>query len=209
MDIIMENTREHRITEHHNKPRLDRMHKDEINEQPIGRYEGPIRLIRSADEVPEAVCILEKEAVLGFDTETKPAFRVGESYPPAILQLAGANEVFIFQLKFLGLPRQLISILENPNIIKAGVSLEYDVRELRKMAQFEPAGFLDIGNLAKTKGIQNHGLRGLAAVMLGFRITKGAKTSNWNANDLSPAQIRYAATDAWVGRELYGKITDF
>ncbi len=190
-------------------PRLDRMHKDQINECPIGRYEGPIRLIRSEAELPDAVRILEKETLLGFDTETRPAFRKGESYPPAILQLAGANEVFIFQLKFLRLPRLLLAILENPNIIKSGVSIAHDLSELRKMAPFEPAGFIDIGNLAREKGIQNHGLRGLAAVMLGFRITKGAKTTNWNMDNLSPAQLQYAATDAWVGRKLYGKIRDF
>jgi ribonuclease D len=151
----------------------------------------------------EAVRLLEQESILGFDTETRPAYRKGESYPPALLQLAGANEVFIFQLKFTGLPRLLIGILSNPDIVKAGVSLNYDIAELKNVVQFEPAGFVDIATLAKKHGIQNHGLRGLAAVLLGFRISKSAKTSNWASNELTPSQIIYAATDAWVGRELY------
>ncbi|MFZ2658233.1 MAG: 3'-5' exonuclease [Victivallales bacterium] len=183
-----------------------RMEKDEINERPIGRYEGKISLIRSEDELHDAVRILEKESLLGFDTETRPSYRVGESYPPALLQLAGANEVFIFQLKFTGLPRPLLDILANPNIIKAGVSLGHDIKELRSVAEFEPAGFVDIGNVAKDIGIQNHGLRGLAAVLLGFRITKSAKTTNWSRDDFTQGQIQYAATDAWVGRELYKEI---
>ena len=179
------------------------MQKDEINERPIKRYEGTVHLIRSEAELTKAAILLEKESILGFDTETRPAYRKGESYPPALLQLAGQNEVFIFQLKFTGLPHPLLGILSNPGIIKAGVSLNYDINELRTLAQFEPAGFIDIGNLAKKHGIQNHGLRGLAAVLLGFRISKSAKTSNWASNDLTPSQIIYAATDAWVGRELY------
>ena len=181
----------------------ERMQKDEINERPIRRYEGKIHLVRSSSELPEAVSRLEKESILGFDTETRPAYRKGESYPPALLQLAGENEVFIFQLRFTGLPRPLLEILANPNIIKAGVSLNYDIRELRNLAQFEPGGFVDIGELAKKNGIQNHGLRGLAAVLLGFRISKSAKTTNWDRSELMQGQILYAATDAWVGRELY------
>ena len=199
----MDNTNDSLGLEHRVNPGWERMQKDEINERPIRRYEGKVHLIRSESELPGAVGLLEKESLLGFDTETRPSYRKGESHPPALLQLAGENEVFIFQLKFTGLPRPLCGILANPNIIKAGVSLNYDINELRTLAQFEPAGFVDIGNLAKKKGIQNHGLRGLAAVLLGFRISKSAKTSNWGGNDLMQGQIRYAATDAWVGRELY------
>lgn len=187
----------------HQIPVWARMQKDEINERPMRKYEGKVHLIRSESELTDAVSRLERESILGFDTETRPAYRKGESYLPALLQLAGENEAFIFQLKFTGLPQPLLAILANPNIIKAGVSLNHDIIELRTLAQFEPAGFVDIGNLAKKNGIQNHGLRGLAAVLLGFRISKSAKTSNWASNDLTPSQIIYAATDAWVGRELY------
>ena len=82
------------------KPRWERLQKDEINERPIKKYEGKIHLIRSGTEITEAIKLLENESLLGFDTETRPAYRKGESYPPALLQLAGANAVFIFQLKF-------------------------------------------------------------------------------------------------------------
>ena len=100
----------------------------------------------------------------------------------------------------------MISILEDKNIIKAGVSIDYDLAELKHLTEFEPAGFVDLGDVAKDIGIQNHGLRGLSAVVLGFRISKGASTSNWEKRELSGSQIKYAATDAWVGRELYKKL---
>ena len=183
-----------------------RMTKDEIMECPIRRYEGPVHVICSKDKLSSAVRRLKKEAILGFDTETKPTYKKGGSHPPALLQLASENDVFVFQLKHLRLPKSLLEILANPNIIKAGVSLDYDISELTKLARFEPAGFVDLGKLAKEIGMKNHGLRGLAAVVLEFRIPKTARTSNWARNTLTPAQIKYAATDAWVGRELYKKI---
>ncbi|MBU4561442.1 3'-5' exonuclease domain-containing protein 2 [bacterium] len=182
------------------------MTKDEIMEYPIRRYEGPVHVIRSKEKLTSAVQQLKKETILGFDTETKPAYQKGRHHPPALLQLAGENDVFVFQLKHLRLPKSLLEILANPNIIKAGVSLDYDISELIKLARFEPAGFVDLGKLAKEIGMKNHGLRGLSAVVLGFRIPKTARKSNWAKDTLTPAQIKYAATDAWIGRELYKKI---
>jgi len=183
-----------------------RMTKDEINKCPIRKYEGSVHIIRSESELSEAVHCLKKERFLGFDTETRPAFTKGEHYPPALIQLAGETDVFIFQIKHHILFRDLIDIFTDPNIVKAGVAINYDIAELRKVVEFEPAGFVDLGDIAHEFGIQNHGLRGLTAVLLGFRISKGASTSNWENRTLTPAQITYAATDAWVGRKLYIKL---
>ena len=99
-------------------------------------------------------------------------------------------------------------MLANPKIIKAGVAMDRDVLELNKLAPFEPAGFVDVGKLAKQAGCVNQGLRGLAARLLGFRISKNCQTSNWAHKNLTRAQIEYAATDAWVGRKLYYKLQE-
>ncbi len=149
---------------------------------------------------------MEKEKVLGFDTETRPTFRVGERYLPSVLQLAGEHAAYVFQLRHCNLSTPLRRLLANPDIIKAGIGLDHDVRELHKLAPFEPAGFVDVGNLAKQAGCQNHGLRGLAALLLEFRVSKDSQTSNWSRKTLTRAQIEYSATDAWVGRELYHKL---
>lgn len=186
------------------RPGFDRrMSKDEINACPIARWTGPVSIVRTKNEMTAAVRKLAGHSLLGFDTETRPARTKGESYPPALLQLASETEVFIFQFKHLSLANPLRRILADPAIIKTGVSLDYDIRELKKMSPFKAEGFVDLGNLAKKEGIKNHGLRGLAAVLLGFRISKGAQTSNWAKDILTPQQIQYAATDAWVGRKLY------
>lgn len=182
------------------------MTREEINECPIRRWEGTVHVIRTREELGPAVQALMKETILGFDTETRPAYHKGESYLPSLLQLAGEKEVYLFQLNHLGLSGPLRTILADSKIVKAGVALAYDLRELHKLAQFKPSGFVDLGGVAKEAEIKNHGLRGLAAVLLGFRIPKGAQTSNWARDVLTPTQIQYAATDAWVGRELYLKL---
>jgi len=185
------------------RPRLT---KEQINAHPIKKYEGRIHLIRRSEQIEPAVRQLEKEKVLGFDTETRPTFQVGQSYPPAVLQLVGEQAAYIFQLRHCRLSQALCRLLANPKIIKAGVACDRDVQELTKLASFKPAGFVDVGELAKQAGYPNHGLRGLATMLLGFRVSKHSQTSNWANEILTRAQIEYAATDAWVGRELYQKL---
>ena len=177
--------------------------KDEINRLPMKQYEGPAHLIRTLEEAEQAVAKLKQETLLGFDTETRPTFRVGEYYQPSLLQLATGNEVFLFQIKLTGLTQGLREILSSPDIIKTGVSIRDDLSELRKLAGFEPAGFVELAEHAKKAHIKNLGLRGLAALLLGFRVSKREQTSNWAKNELTESQIRYAATDAWLGREIY------
>jgi ribonuclease D len=183
-----------------------RLTKDQINAFPIGRYQGPVHVIKNATQVDKAIRLLEEETVLGFDTETRPSFRAGQNYLPAVLQLAGEQAAYVFQLRHCQFPKRLRQLLSNPKIVKAGVALDYDVRELNRLTPFEPAGFVDVGELAKKAGCMNHGLRGLAALLLEFRVTKKSQTSNWSQRVLTSAQIRYAATDAWVGRELYFRL---
>lgn len=180
-----------------------RMDKDEINACPLKSWEGPVTIVNNEEELAVALRKLKGQTLLGFDTETRPVYKKGESHPPALLQLATGNEVFIFQLRHLGLPEPVREILSDPGIIKAGVSLNFDIRELQKISPFDEAGFVDLAGMAKKLGIKNHGLRGLAAVLLRIRISKSVQKSNWARNDLSQKQIQYAATDAWIGRELY------
>jgi len=184
---------------------IEKLHitKAEINQLPMKQYEGPIHLIRTPDEANRAAEKLKTGPLLGFDTETRPAFRVGESYLPALLQLASEKEVFLFQIQQTGLTQELRDILSSPDIIKTGVSIRDDVSELRKIANFEPAGFVELATCAKKAKIKNLGLRGMAALLLGFRISKREQVSNWARAELSDSQITYAATDAWLGREIY------
>lgn len=177
--------------------------KAEINELPMKQYEGPIILCRTAEEAEKAAKKLKKEKLLGFDTETRPAFRKGESYDPSLLQLATENEVYLFQLQQCGLTKGIASILADPKIIKAGVAIDRDVSELQAIVPFSPHGFVELATYAKKARIKNLGLRGLAAILFGLRISKKEQVSNWARKDLSESQKVYAATDAWLGRKIF------
>ena len=186
------------------RPGYDRrMTRDEINALPVCRYDGPVDVVTRVEDVPAAVASLTGQGVLGFDTETRPSFRKGESYPPALIQLTGEERTVLFQLSETGIPESLCALLSDPDVVKTGVAPAHDFRMLMATTSFEPSGVVDLSDVARVQGIQNHGLRGLAAVLLGFRISKGAQVSNWARLDLTEAQVTYAATDSWVSREIY------
>lgn len=182
------------------------MSKEAINALPLACWQGAIHCVRTAGEAEEAAMRLARADLLGFDTETRPAFRKGQKYAPSLLQLAAEDEVVLVQLESCGLPAPLRDLLENPAIAKAGVAPDFDLKNLQELHPFRPAGFVDLARMAKTRGIRHHGLRGLAAVVCGLRISKSARTSNWASPELTDRQIRYAATDAWIGREIYRQL---
>lgn len=183
------------------------LNKEEINLLPIRAYGGEICLIRTEEELDRALNLLWKEKVLGFDTETRPVFTRGKSGNPALLQLGGENCVFLFQLTHVPFGEALADLLADPHIIKTGVAVRDDLRALARLHEFTPGGAVDLAHLARARGVQAQGLRSLAAALLGFRISKSAQCSNWEKEELSPRQLLYAATDAWVGRELYFRLT--
>ncbi len=182
--------------------------KEEINALPIRCYEGPVKIVRNEEELEQAVAMLEGERVLGFDTETRPTFRKGRTNSTALVQMASSRAVYIFQLHFVPFGPRLASILADSRVLKVGVSINEDMRDLQKLYDFTPAGVVDLGKTAHALKMETHGLRNLAANLLGFRITKGSQCSNWNLPVLTQKQVSYAATDAWIGREVYLKMRE-
>lgn len=177
--------------------------KDDLNTLPMISWTGPIELIETHKEARAAVKILQEETLLGFDTETRPSFKKGEYYPPSLMQLATADRVWLFRICRLGTLDPLLPLLEDEAILKTGVAINDDVKELRKMQEFAPAGFLEITRITAPLGIEARGLRPLCGILMGGRISKKAQVSNWAREQLDEKQISYAATDAWISRELY------
>ena len=189
-------------------PYLRKIPKEAINELPLRQYDGPITLVNTQEGIETALPRLQKESLLGFDTETRPAFRKGESYLPSLLQLACRGEVFLFHLKVIGFPDELRDVLADSSIIKTGVAVRDDILGLQKLSPFTPGSFVDLGKVAEKKNIPTRGLRTIAANFLSFRLSKGAQRSNWGAPKLDAKQQTYAATDAWVSREIHLKFEE-
>lgn len=182
--------------------------KEEVNELKSGSFEGKIVVVEEVQAARE-ICdeILREETLLGFDTETRPTFKKGEKkHEPALIQMARADMVYLFRINKTGLIQPLIEVLKEKKIIKAGLAISRDLEELQELSYFEPGGFVDLNQFAAEKGFKSIGVRRLTAMLLGFRVSKRQQTSNWEAEELTKAQIRYAATDAWVCRKIYLKL---
>ena len=124
----------------------------------------------------------------------------------SLLQLSGAGKAFLFRIKSLGMHRKLCALLSNPKIIKVGAAVNDDIKGLQKYAMFDPASFVDLQKIVWEWGIRDKSVKKMAAIILGFKISKTQQLSNWEADELSESQIRYAATDAWVCREMFLKL---
>jgi ribonuclease D len=177
--------------------------RDEVNALPIRRYEGEVRVVADARELALALADILQETAVGFDTETRPAFRAGESYPPSLAQFATARGVYLFQVRHREVAAAVAQILALEHVAKAGVGLADDLKALKKLIEFTEKSIVDLGAAAVRHGLKQTGVRNLAGLFLGFRIPKGTKTSNWARPQLTPQQVAYAATDAWACRELY------
>ena len=192
--------------------------KDQIQKLPAIQWNGPIRFLNKEAEMKVAVGEILKEmlpgakkhtpAVLGFDTETRPVFVKGRPpNPTALIQIATKSRVYLFHVCKTRSIDPLLPIFTNRKLLKVGVSIHQDVKELQQtMVEFKDKGFCDITDLTN-KSIKNGGLQALTAHFLKKRITKskGTQLSNWENNMLTERQMRYAATDAWAGREVYLK----
>ena len=177
--------------------------REDMAKLPIRRYEGEVCLVATSRDLERALADIRQESVVGFDTETRPAFRKGESHPPCLVQAATARAVYLFQLRQLDVFQVLAELLGEPRTVKVGVALANDLRPLKQLFPFMERNVQDLGVIARRCSLSQTGLRNLAGIFLGFRIPKGARTSNWAAPHLSAAQITYAATDAWACRELF------
>ena len=180
-----------------------KLSKNEINLLPQIKFNGDVEVLSSSDNVQAAVNYLMNYDLIGFDTETKPTFVKGPLNPPSIMQLACIDKVYIFQLDNESLYKKLFPILSNENITKCGVSVDRDLIELMYLSPFDPLSFVDLGNIARDNDVPHHGLRGLVAMFLKHRISKGAQISDWSKTVLSQSQITYAATDAWISLKLF------
>ena len=179
---------------------------DELAELPLSSFEGVIHVIEQLEDLDLALEYLSRQSILGFDTETRPAFKKGQIYPVSLLQLSTSDQAFLFRINKIGLPVGLTKILASPAILKMGVAIRDDIKILQRIAPFKAGGFIELQDFVKNYGIENFSLKKLSAIVLGFRISKSARLTNWDAPELSEQQLIYGATDAWVSCEIYKRL---
>lgn len=179
---------------------------EEIQALPMRAYSGPIDIVTTATELNHVVHAIEAEPLVGFDTETKPSFKKGEFHKVALVQLAIPGRVFLIQIQKSGLSEALARFLSKDEVLKAGVAIRDDIKGLQKFRRFMPGGFVDLAPMARERSLEVESVKKLTALLLGFRISKTAQTSNWEAAKLTDKQIEYAATDAWVCFEIFKKL---
>ncbi|WP_424963993.1 3'-5' exonuclease [Ekhidna sp.] len=172
--------------------------KEDMRAMPLLAFEGNIHVIDSEKDCSKAVKALRKFDVLGFDTEKKPTFNKGEYNHTAMVQLSTLEDAYLFRLNEMGYPTTLFDLMSDHAILKLGISIDDDLKDLNKARKFKPQNFTDLNDVVRELGVKHMGVKKLAAVILGARISKNQQVTNWEADKLTPAQQKYAATDAWI-----------
>lgn len=181
--------------------------KETVAALPVTSFPGSITVIDSVAEAVAAIRVLEREKMVGFDTETRPSFRKGQTHNAALMQISTQDRCFLFRLNKIGLCQQLKAFLENPDVLKIGLSVHDDFTVLRRSGPIEPHGFIELQELVKKYDITDTSLQKIYAILFGVRISKAQRLSNWEAEELTPAQQAYAALDAWACLQIYHELT--
>ena len=179
----------------------DKISNEETAALPAIEFKGEIRIIEHERDIVPACKFLMKQAVVGFDTETRPSFR-----PVSLLQLSTPQLCFLFRLNKIPLAKPILQVLETDSILKIGADVAGDLRSLRQIRHFRDGGFVDLQSIAPEWGIEDKSLRKLSAIVLRQRVSKAQRLSNWEAATLTDKQKLYAATDAWVCTAIYDKL---
>lgn len=182
--------------------------KKTITDMPVARFNGRTLVIDNAADALQAVAYLAKQSMLGFDTETRPAFHRGQHHKVALIQLATNDECFLFRINKTGLTQPLVALLQNPDVLKIGLSTKDDFHGLNKISPCTPQGVIELQNYVKEFHIADQSLQKIYAIIFGEHITKGQRLTNWEAPELTQSQIDYASLDAWACLHIYRHLSD-
>ena len=191
-----------------NNKYLENISIEELKGYELSWFKGEIIVVDDLEKFREVFPRLKNSRILGFDTETKPSFKKGRKNKVSLIQLSNGELACLFRINKTGMPQELADLLSNPEVTKVGVAIHDDIKIISSIKKFSPAGFIDLQSYVRDFGIQSSGLKKLAAIILGFRISKRQQVTDWEAVQLTEAQQIYAATDAWVCYEIYDKLAN-
>lgn len=185
---------------------LPTISKEEVSLLPTVAFDGEIIVVDAPEKVDAACDYLLRQEIVGFDTESRPSFKKGVVNRISLLQLSAGGKCFLFRLNKIRLDKAILKVLENKNVVKVGLSVDGDIRELETLRKFRPKGFVDLQRMVPEYGIGDLSLIKIAAIVLGRRVSKAQRLSNWESVQLTDAQKLYAATDAWLCTEIYNTL---
>ncbi len=188
-----------------NIPDKIKISKETIATLPVESFPGKIVVVDSETGVENAIADLRREKIIGFDTETRPTFKKGKSNHVSLIQLSTHDTCYLFRINRMGFAPALKNLLEDEQLLKVGISLKDDFCMLNRLnnESFTPRNFIELQKFVKKFGIEDQSLQKIYAIVLGKKISKGQRLSNWEADHLSESQQLYAATDAWSCIKIY------
>ena len=182
---------------------IESISNEDVAALPMVQFDGQIVVVDTPQALDEACQYLAQQSILGFDTETRPAFTAGVTNKVALLQLFGGEKCFLIRLNRVQMSKALTDILHRSDIIKVGAAVKNDIVGLTKLRYFTAGGFVDLQDIVENYGIKDKSLRKISGIVLGKKVSKAQRLSNWEAKTLTPQQQMYAATDAWVCVAIY------
>jgi ribonuclease D len=186
----------------------DKIDKKEIAKLPRAVFEGEIKIVDNEKDSEEAIAFLQTVNSLGIDTETKPSFKKGRVNKVALLQIATHEQCFLFRLNKIGLSKEMIELLTSKKVVKVGLSLKDDFSMLRKRTNFKEQNCIDLQNVVGEFGIEDRSLQKIYANLFQQKISKSQRLSNWEADQLTLGQQKYAALDAWACLTIYERLQE-
>lgn len=182
---------------------LDTPKSDEENvlaEYTVGKRK--VVIVKTSRDLALAIKSLKKTQLIGFDSEQKPTFKKGEKANKiSLIQLANADECYLVQVLQIKELSPLLDFIRDRNFVKIGINLVGDKKALYDEYKIHMKGTLDLdGILTKLSSKNSIGAKKVAKVFLNKNLLKSKKmsVSNWEAENLSVNQIKYASEDATV-----------
>lgn len=185
---------------------IESISNEDVAALPAVQYDGDIVVVDTPQSLSDACQHLAQQSIIGFDTETRPSFTAGVVNKVALLQLYGGGKCFLIRLNRVQISKALTDILHNPEILKIGAAVKNDIAGLNKLRHFTAGGFIDLQDIVEKYNIKDKSLRKISGIVLGRKVSKAQRLSNWEAKLLTPQQQLYAATDAWVCVEIYKEL---
>lgn len=189
-----------------NRPYISKIDNEQTAQLPAIEFRGEIRIIDREEQVEEACRDLAAHRLIGFDTETRPSFKAGVMYRVSLLQLSTEERCYLFRLNRIALSKPILALLESNEVKKVGADVAGDLRSLHQLRHFRERGFIDLQAMVGDWGIEERSLRKMSAIVLGRRVSKAQRLSNWESSTLTDKQQLYAATDAWVCLRILDKL---